>query len=68
MFSGQGGATNETGYWCDLKLSVVDHLELYVFKSVSFDYICLVLPWLIKHRALGLIISESLWVLCGTAK
>lgn len=68
VFSGQGGATNEAGCWCDLKLSVVDHLELCVFKSVSFNYICLLLPWLIKYRALGLIIFESLWVLCGTGK
>lgn len=35
VFSGQGGATNETGCWRDSKLSVVDPMELCVSKSIS---------------------------------
>lgn len=39
-----------------------------MFSNVSFIYICSILPRLIKYRALGLIIFESIWILCGTGK
>lgn len=66
VFSGQDGATNETGCRRDSKLSVVHPLELCVSKSVSSNYMCLIFPWLIKYKAYGLIIFESVWTLCGT--
>lgn len=63
VLSGQSRATNETDCQHDC---AVDPLELYVFKSVSFNYICLIFPWLVKHRAFGLIIFESIRSRCGT--
>ena len=65
VFSGQGGATNETGCWRDSKLSVVDPMELCVSKSISLHLSHFFL-WLLIYRAYGLIIFESIWILCGT--
>lgn len=44
VLSGQGGARNGIDRLCDSKRSVMDPLELYVFKSVSSNYTCFIFP------------------------
>lgn len=59
LFSCQGSGNKQDRLSCDSKLSVVDPLELCVFKSVSFNYICLSFPLVNKMQRFG---SDYFWV------